>query len=193
MTKETTTSRSVIGELRELVPPRALAPAESRQIIERQATRLLKLMDVAGPPVPVGELLERLPWIEVKRFPALPTSGRAQWTGGKWVILVDGDEPKVRQRFSMAHELGHVIYHPIEATLPATKTVTAEARLEQTCEYFAACVLMPRVWLKRAYYNDNIQDLPSLARFFGVSWDAMRIRLEQLGMVAVVKEAKEVA
>jgi hypothetical protein len=43
---------------------------------------------------------------------------------------------------------------------------------------------MPRLWMKRAYYDERIQDVPSLARLFGVSWLAMRVRLEQLGFVA---------
>ena len=64
-----------------------------------------------------------------------------------------------------------------------TKRSQASDRLESACEYFAACLLMPRVWMKRAYFDDGIQDVPSLARLFGVSWLAMRVRLEQLGFV----------
>jgi hypothetical protein len=43
---------------------------------------------------------------------------------------------------------------------------------------------MPRVWIKRAYFDNAIQDVPSLARLFNVSWLALRVRLEQLGLVA---------
>jgi hypothetical protein len=42
---------------------------------------------------------------------------------------------------------------------------------------------MPRMWMKRAYFDEGIQDVPSLARLFGVSWLAMQVRLEQLGFV----------
>ncbi len=67
--------------------------------------------------------------------------------------------------------------------LPDTKRSPAKERIEQACEYFDACLLMPRVWMKRAYYGEGIQDVPSLARLFNVSWLAMRVRLEQLGFV----------
>jgi hypothetical protein len=42
---------------------------------------------------------------------------------------------------------------------------------------------MPRVWMKRSYFDEGIQDVPSLARLFAASWLAMRVRLEQLGFV----------
>jgi hypothetical protein len=48
---------------------------------------------------------------------------------------------------------------------------------------------MPRTWLKRAYY-EGIQDVPSLARLFGVSWVALRVRLEQLGLEAPDERAR---
>ena len=186
-----TPTRSKLSELREMVRERALTPAEARQVIERQATRLLKLADVHGPGVPVDDVAASLPRVVVKHVPDLPSSGRAQWSGQTWVLLVDSTEAKVRQRYSLAHELAHVIWHPLAATvLPDTPKAAAEDRLEQACEYFAACLLMPRMWMKRAYFEEGIQDVPSLSRLFNVSWVAMRIRIEKLGFVrAAEKEA----
>ena len=187
MTEEIRT-RSVLGQVRDLLPPRPVTSAEARWVLERQATRLLKLSGIEGPPVPVDEIAASLPRLLVKRFDGLPTSGRTQWTAGRWVILVASDEPIVRQRFSLAHELAHVVLHPLaDIALPNHNETTAEARLEAACEYFAACLLMPRPWMKQAYFHDRIQDVPSLARLFGVSWLAMRIRLEQLGFVAALE------
>lgn len=176
--------RSTLAQVRDLMPHRALTPGESRQVLERQATRLLKLAGIAGPPVPVEEIVASLPRVEVRRHPSLPSSGRAQWTGTRWVILVDSSEARVRQRYSIGHELGHVIMHSLATTvLPETDKHSTETRLEQACEYFAACLLMPRLWIKRAYYDESIQDVPALARLFNVSWVAMRLRQEQLGLV----------
>lgn len=178
-----TKPRSTLAEVRALVPARPLTPSELRHVLERQATRLLKLSGIGGPPVPIAELVAGLPRIEVKRFPALPTSGRTQWAGNRWVILVSADEPAVRQRFSLGHELAHVVWHPSEDVLVDLETATSAERLEQACEYFAACLLMPRMWIKRAYYDEGIQDVASLSRLFNVSWVAMQVRLEQLGLV----------
>lgn len=197
MTTTTETKpRSVLASLRDQVPERALTPSEARQVLDRQTTRLLKLTETSGPPVPVEAIASALPRIVVKRAPDLPSSGRAQWNGHAWVLLVDSAEPKVRQRYSLAHELAHVVWHPLSATvLPDTPRIDAEERIEQACEYFAACLLMPRLWMKRAYFDEGIQDVPSLSRLFGVSWVAMRIRLEQLGFVTAPtsEAAKEAA
>lgn len=132
-----------------------------------------------------------LPRVVVKRVAGLPSSGRAQWNGQQWVLLVDANEAKVRQRYSLGHELGHVIWHPLAASvLPDTERQAAEAPIEAACEYFSACLLMPRVWMKRAYFDEGIQDVPSLSRLFGVSWLAMRVRLEQLGFVDAPEPAR---
>lgn len=153
--------RSVLAEVRDLVPHRPLSPGEARSVLERQASRLLTLMDIPGPPVPMEELLAGLPRIAVKRWDNLPTSGRTQWDGGQWVLLVAADEPAVRQRFSLAHELAHVVLHPVsDIALPDHGKTTAEARLETSCEYFAACLLMPRLWMKRAYLRDGYRTYP---------------------------------
>jgi Zn-dependent peptidase ImmA (M78 family) len=193
MTKETQTG-STLAILRNQIPPRPLTPGEARQVLERQATRLLRLTETLGPPVPVEAITAAIPRVVVKRAADLPTSGRAQWNGQAWVILVSSTEAKVRQRFSLAHELLHIIWHPLSArALQDTPKMLAADRIEQACEYFAACLLMPRLWMKRAYFDQGMQDVPSLARLFGVSWVAMRVRLEQLGFVAAAErpEAKE--
>jgi predicted transcriptional regulator len=179
-----TKPRSTLAMLRAQVPERPLSGYEVRQVLERQATRLLKLSETFGPPVPVEAIATSLPRVVVKLVEGLPSSGRAQWNGSAWVLLLDSREAKVRQRYSLAHKLAHVIWHPLAAEcLPDTKRSRASDRLEAACEYFGALVLMPRVWMKRAYFDEGIQDVPSLARLFGVSWLAMRVRLEQLGFV----------
>jgi predicted transcriptional regulator len=176
--------RSTLATLREQVPQRPLTGYEVRHVLDRQATRLLKLSETFGPPVPVEAIASSLPRVVVKSVEGLPSSGRAQWNGAAWVLLIDAKEPKVRQRYSLAHELGHVIWHPLSAhVLRDTERNSASERIETACEYFAACLLMPRIWMKRAYFDNGIQDVPSLARLFGVSWVAMRVRLEQLGFV----------
>jgi Zn-dependent peptidase ImmA (M78 family) len=191
-----TKPRSTLAMLRAQVPQRPLSGYEVRQVLDRQATRLLKLSETFGPPVPVEAIATSLPRVVVKRVEGLPSSGRAQWNGSEWVLLLDSREAKVRQRYSLAHELAHVIWHPLAAVcLPDTKRSRESDRLEGACEYFAACLLMPRIWMKRAFFDEGIQDVPSLSRLFGVSWLAMRVRLEQLGFVEApeVEDRKEAA
>lgn len=99
-------------------------------------------------------------------------------------MFINGAEPAVRQRFSQAHEFKHVLDNPfVHILYPATPGMSLHVRAEQICDYFAACVLMPKIWVRRAWATDRIQDLFKLARGFGVSQTAMRVRLLQLGLM----------
>jgi hypothetical protein len=74
------------------------------------------------------------------------------------------------------------IFHPLSAIiLPTTNAASEQIRLEQARRYFA-CLLVPRSVVKRAYVG-GIQDVPSLARLFNVSWSAVHIPLTQLGLI----------
>jgi predicted transcriptional regulator len=179
---------SVIAELRSLVPNRALTFEESLRIAERQAERLLKLAGVTEPPVPEG-VVASLPKLQVQRLTPIPVSGSTHWTRSHWLIVLNAAESSGRQRFSLLHEFKHALDNPFIKTLyPATTGMTAHARAEQVCDYFSACALMPKVWVRRAWAMERQQDLAVLARRFGVSQAAMRVRLIQLGlMIAPVR------
>jgi Zn-dependent peptidase ImmA (M78 family) len=111
-----------------------------------------------------------------------PASGATQWSQGRWLILLNGADPAGRQRFSLAHEFKHVLDHPFIGELyPATRSMSSRERAEQVCDYFAACLLMPRLWLKRSW-TTGTQDLRPLAHQFEVSRTAMRVRLLQIGL-----------
>jgi Zn-dependent peptidase ImmA (M78 family) len=89
----------------------------------------------------------------------------------------------VRQRFSLAHELKHVIDHPfIARAYPSLGRRTTQQRGEAMCDYFAACLLMPRPWVKRAWFS-RVQQVDALAEMFGVSEQAMTYRLTDLGLL----------
>ena len=170
------------SQLRSLSPTRPLTYIDSLNVAERQALRLLQLLEVTEAPVP-GTTLTALPYVRVERLTPLPASGATQWIGGRWVILLNGADALVRQRFSLAHELKHVIDHQaIKVLYPGAGHMNAHDRAEQICEYFAGCLLVPRPWLKRAW-TSGLQDIGKLAAHFGVSRQAMQVRLLQTGLI----------
>jgi Zn-dependent peptidase ImmA (M78 family) len=173
---------SPIAQLRLLAPARPLNPGEALRIAELQANRLLAIAGVSEPPV-AERVISGLPRIEVARLSPIPVSGSAHWAKGRWVIVLNGAEPLVRQRYSLAHELKHVLDQPLASVLyPASRGQTSEERAEQVADWFAASLLMPRAWVKRAWAREGIQDLRTLAHRFGVSQQAMRVRLLCLGL-----------
>jgi Zn-dependent peptidase ImmA (M78 family) len=175
-------TQPVLTALRKLAPTRGLTIGEAMRLAELQAGRLLMLSGISAPPVP-ERIITSLPRIQVTRCSPLSVSGSAQWSAGQWVITLNGAEPWTRQRFSLAHEFKHVIDHPFISWLyPSLPGFATPERTEQICDYFAACLLMPRPWLKQQYYSGE-KNLRALARRFQVSHMAMHVRLQQIGLI----------
>jgi predicted transcriptional regulator len=175
-------SAGVINTLRDFVPIRPLTRTEALSIAERQAQRFLELHGVTTPPLD-EQLIEGLPRIDVKRLSPWAYSGSTEWSRGRWLIVLNGAEPRTRQRFSLAHELKHVVDHVYARQLyGAVEPAARQAWIEQVCDYFAGCLLVPRPMLKRVW-SMQTQDLASLAARFRVSQQAMKTRLSQVGLV----------
>lgn len=173
-----------IAVLRQLVPARPLNWNEARSLAERQAGQLLDFMFLAEPPIPMF-VVSSLPGILVEWKEHWPVSGMSAQAGSHWRIVLRAEESRQRQRFSLGHELKHVLDHPtIDATQAHLKPHRRQPRAERLCNYFAACLLMPRPWVKHDYY-DGLQNVRALARRYYVSEEAMSSRLNELGLVTL--------
>lgn len=173
--------RGVIASLRDIVPLRPLSREEALSLAERQARQLLQMLRVTEAPVPEYVIAE-LPRIEVDHVSPFPASGATHWVAGTWRVIINSSEPVTRQRMSLAHELKHIIDHPFVNLLYAAESGSERHKwIEQVCDYFAGCLLVPRGWLRRAYLNET-SDLEVLARRFGVSHAAITTRLSQTGL-----------
>lgn len=178
---------SVLKQLRQLMPARVLSYNEALQRAELQAGRLLSLHEVTGPAVP-SEIVTELPRITVRQQTNLPASGSAHWDGGSWVITLNATELDLRRRFSLMHEFKHVLDHPTRHFIQgdSQSKLTSEQMAEKVADYFAACVLMPKTWIKAAFCNQHVQSIDALADLFQVSPKAMSFRLQQLGLTVPV-------
>ena len=104
-------------------------------------------------------------------------------------IGVNEAHPHVRQRFTVAHELGHLVFADnrdlfmdfVEAETAALAENSRQRMLETKANQFAADLLMPRQWIR-----DDVRlrgpELALLARRFEVSEQAMWFRLLALGL-----------
>jgi Zn-dependent peptidase ImmA (M78 family) len=183
--------KGLLDELRALAPQRPLTEREAYGIAERQALRLLKLSDITSGPVP-SEIVAGLPYVKVHVRRLANSSGGSKWIKPRWLIVLNSFEPSVRQRFSLFHEFKHVIDHPrMRSGLLRPDTPTKYLGNERLCDYFAACVLMPRPWIKAAW-TAGLQDPVALATRFEVSPQAMQVRLLQLGLVEAYRRHGEI-
>jgi Zn-dependent peptidase ImmA (M78 family) len=169
----------VLAVLRAIMPRRLLTTREAELVAELQANRLLELAGLPQAPIP-NELVTELPRISVRLDPGLPVSGSAQWLSGRWLLSINASEPWTRQRFSLVHELKHVLDHPY-----VEQVYAGEEQAEHLADYFAACVLMPRRYVKRVW-GEGMQSLTALSQQFGVSERAVSVRLQHLGLRSAV-------
>lgn len=171
------------------MPRRALADHEARSVAERQALRLASLLDLTGPVIDLNAVAA-LPRLDVRTRAGLPVSGFSEWSRSRWVIAINEDDHPTRQRFTLAHELKHVLDNPfIEALYPGRDGTPSGQRAEAICDYFAACLLMPRPAVKMAWGLGH-QRTDDLAAHFGVSRAAMGLRLHQLVLTSTRRRCR---
>ncbi|OCB50828.1 hypothetical protein A5722_32325 [Mycobacterium vulneris] len=167
---------------------------------KRAVQALLTRAGVTEPPVPV-EQIARLAGavVSYQPFDSDDISGLLYRSADSApVIGVNSANAKVRQRFTIAHELGHLHLHSGHSLIlerqmhinfrDATSATTSN-REEAEANHFAAELLMPRNLLDQ-YLSALLAGRPladaaivaKLAQRFEVSRQAMEFRLSGLGM-----------
>ena len=165
-------------------------------LARRKAAELLQEVNVDVPPVPVEKLAE-LSGAVIRYEPFEGQMSGVLYNAGDVdgaVIGINALHPSVRQRFSIAHEVGHLLLHA-DTELQVDKhafvafrnlaSSTADDPMEVEANQFAAALLMPEDLLSRCVNElDDDLDLEvaiaRLAQRFGVSEQAMTIRLTSL-------------
>lgn len=108
---------------------------------------------------------------------------------GRFKIMVPSHTSPERDRFTIAHELGHYVLHYL---LPKQKNPDhpdrmmafrkGSDRLEWEANWFAAAFLMPSAPF-RGVYQENLGSLRAVASFFGVSQAAAEVRARGLNLL----------
>lgn len=157
-------------------PPQQYDPA----LAARDAREIAKSYSLSERPLDVSELVAAL-GISVAKTPLDDRiSGFLQRSGDGWLIGVNSLHHPNRQRFTLAHELGHYFLHrdkgPFEDELLFRKDNQFNP-LEREANEFAALLLMPPIEFGRAIRHDNIE---TVARRFGVSKQAAEYRRQNI-------------
>jgi Zn-dependent peptidase ImmA (M78 family) len=105
--------------------------------------------------------------------------GYSGWSEGESrrpVIVVTGGKPGDRQRYTLAHELGHLVMHH---TFPA-----GLAGVETQADQFAAEFLLPKdAMLRELVPPITLTSLGELKTRWGVSIAALAMRAKELGII----------
>lgn len=113
-------------------------------------------------------------------------SGAILKKDGKYVIYVNDKDNKKRQRFTIAHEIAHYILHKEQIGDNLTDNAMYRSKLSNTQErqanILASEILIPIHKLKEILNLKNY-DIKSIANVFGVSRQAINIRINQGGNI----------
>lgn len=167
--------------------------------IESTASGLLDRLKIADTPIPIKRIIRELD-IKLSSFDlGNDVSGVLVIEDDSARIGYNPSEPIVRQRFTLAHELGHYLLHSgqkqnnlfvdnIKVMFRRQGSTPKELRQEKQANAFAAALLMPKSLVQQEYEklsarekqltDDNI--VKKLSSVFKVSEIAMTYRLMNL-------------
>ena len=166
---------------------------KSRNFPEREAARVLRIWGKRSLPVDVLGIAKSAN-IQVVADDLDEISGLLYASDGQVCIFYNESHSEERQRFTIAHELGHFFLHnrgehALRAPLLMARSgVSSQGVKKEEIEanQFAAELLMPREFLLEAledYVYIDEDDIDDLARVFKVSAQAMAIRLGRLDLI----------
>lgn len=175
-----------------MIPMVKFMPEEE---IRAAAEELLARVGAETPPVPVEDIARSVGARVVLEALDTDLSGVLHVVEETPLIAVNSSHPGTRQRFTIAHELGHLSLHDMQTFVDRDfvfrrdqKAASGNDREEIQANMFAAELLMPREWLvedagEHGFEIGEDDELSELARRYGVSQSAMLFRLANLDLV----------
>ena len=165
---------------------------------EDRATQLLAETNIVAPPVPVEAIAaSRGAQLTYAEFDGT-VSGMLYRESNTVLIGINASHRPTRQRFTVAHEIGHLLMHEgrpvvvdrlVRVNLNLRDGTSTKEEIEANA--FAAELLMPKelIAIEIGRFVTKAQDLApqqlvdELASTFDVSPEAMSYRLENLGIL----------
>ncbi len=165
-------------------------PASRLRREERVAAKLVQRLNLE-PPIDVGKVAQQFVDVELEPIPGECDGLVLGLQGGRArpLVLLDNGQAKPRIRFTLAHELGHVLlpWHFGNSFLCETSRVrlfeaSADYNFEPEANRFAAELLVPSSWLDRLMAglgSDRVAPLMDALRLADVSAYVACLRLRE--------------
>jgi len=168
---------------------------------ERRAEDLLEAHGITQAPVPVDDLARELgAEVRYRTFDGDISGLLVRTDDGQTVVGVHAKHARTRQRFTIAHELGHHVMHKGRPAIVEHLTRSARVNFrdgtsalatdkeEIEANQFAAGLLMPSTLVEDAFLEATPRLGPErtaavLAKVFEVSPQAMNFRLMNLALI----------
>lgn len=168
-------------------------PTRVRYDYARAKARLVvSEFGLVGPPVDVEAIMKERGIFLFRHKPIGPVNYSVTFrdpTANLYYVSIIISTPG-RENWDKGHEFGHVELKHHEQydvdTLDGDRLTELERWiLDREANIFARDLLMPAMWVRReAGGAVGFADIAPLADLFGVSWEAMLIRLDEVGLLA---------
>ncbi len=147
--------------------------------LEELATALLRRAGIDTFPVPIEELALRLGADRVITERLEREEGRLELRDSKVVIVASSDATVARRRFTIAHEIGHLIVADPRYELRRLRECKGLRSEERFCDRLAESLLMPADWIREEFggATAGLATVAACSRAFGVSAAAANLRL----------------
>jgi len=170
----------------------------SMEIIEEKAEKILHEADAHRAPVPIQLVAQHLN-LELEALPLRDISGMLIVRGDRGAIGYNSAHARVRQRFTICHEIAHFALHAEHNEKPrlfidqhvvhrTSEKASTKAECQQVeANRFGAALLMPKDLVQKEIRHrdldlDDDEAIKFLAKQFWVSPMAIANRLLRLGM-----------
>jgi len=156
----------------------------------KEATKLLAQVNLNSPPIELKTILEHLNINLLEYDFPKNISAILLKDEDMLVVGVNKNDPPNRQRFSIAHEIGHyILRHYNDVFIDTSEIATgrfdysdnSNKAQEQEANHFASELLLPSSLIQKDF--KRFKNVDELARIYKVSKEALWIKLLKLKLV----------
>lgn len=101
---------------------------------------------------------------------------------GQFDIYISSFTGPLRDRFTLAHELGHYFLHSNQGKTRIKASRCGGSKAEWEANWFAAALLMPKVPFANTWQSLSHKDSATIAALFRVSKQAAEYRIKSLAL-----------
>jgi len=120
--------------------------------------------------------------IEFRQVPLKAHHGAVWRLSDCWLVHINSNSTRARQRFTMYHEIFHILAHWKGTPVFKKASRSREGVFnELLADHFAANMLLPKGWVKKMW--PEVKDVGQMAAIFEVPKPIMYLDLRALGLI----------
>jgi len=154
------------------------------KLVRKLANKYQAEAGIDRPPVPtdlITQAYDHLP-IEVRQVPLKSHHGAVWRLNDSWVIQLNSSDTPARQRFTLYHEVFHILAHCKATPVFKKKACSQEGTFnELLAEHFAGVILMPDKWVQKKWAE--VKDINRMAAIFEVPKPIVWLALKHLRLI----------